>query len=146
VVEVEVDPATAAVRIAGYWVSHDCGRVINPLVVEGQILGGIAMGIGNALLEEIIHDEHGQPLTRSYMDYLLPSAGEVPRIAMDHVETPSPVNPLGVKGVGESGTLPVAAAVAAAVEDALSLRGAIVREVPLSPRRLHALLRAAPAG
>jgi carbon-monoxide dehydrogenase large subunit len=146
VVEVEVDPATAAVRIAGYWVSHDCGRVINPLVVEGQILGGIAMGIGNALLEEIIHDEHGQPLTRSYMDYLLPSAGEVPRIAMDHVETPSPVNPLGVKGVGESGTLPVAAAVAAAVEDALSLLQSVVREVPLSPRRLHALLRAAPAG
>jgi len=140
VVEVEVDPLTAKVDIVGYWVSHDCGRLINPLVVEGQIQGGVAMGIGNALLEEIVHDDQGQPLTRTYMDYLLPTSGDVPRIAMDHIETPSPINPLGMKGVGESGTLPVAAAIASAVEDALSLHKALVREVPLSRRRVEALL------
>ncbi len=140
VVEVEVDAVTAKVAIAGYWVSHDCGRLINPLIVEGQIQGGIAMGIGNALLEEIVHNAEGQPLTSSYMDYLLPTSSDVPHITMDHFETPSPINPLGVKGVGESGTLPVAAAIASAVEDALSARDVRVRQVPLSPMRIDELL------
>jgi aerobic carbon-monoxide dehydrogenase large subunit len=140
VVEVEVDAVTAKVAITGYWVSHDCGRLINPLIVEGQIQGGIAMGIGNALLEEIVHNAEGQPMTSSYMDYLLPTSSDVPHITMDHFETPSPINPLGVKGVGESGTLPVAAAIASAVEDALSARDVRVRQVPLSPMRIDELL------
>ena len=140
VVEVEVDPVTAQVAIVGYWVSHDCGRIVNPLIVDGQIVGGIAMGIGNALLEEIVYNEQGQPLTSTFMDYLLPTSGDVPRIELDHFETPSPLNPLGIKGVGESGVIPVAAAVASAVEDALAGHGVIVREVPLSPRRIDELL------
>jgi carbon-monoxide dehydrogenase large subunit len=141
VAEVEIDPATAAVRVVGYWVTHDCGRLINPLVVEGQIQGGIAMGLGNALLEEVVYGDEGQPLATSFMDYLLPTATDVPHVTMDHMETPATVNPLGMKGAGESGTLPVPAVIAAAVENALSGRGVTIREVPLSIRRLDALLR-----
>jgi CO/xanthine dehydrogenase Mo-binding subunit len=140
VVEVEVDPVTMLVTILGYWVSHDCGRMVNPLIVDGQVVGGVAMGIGNALLEEMVYDGQGQPLTSSFMDYLLPTAADVPRIALEHFESPSPVNPLGIKGVGESGVIPVPAAVASAVEDALRRHDVVVREVPLSPRRLEALL------
>ena len=142
VVEVEVDPATAAVTVLGYWVTHDCGRLINPLVVEGQIQGGIAMGLGNALLEEALYGDEGQPLATSFMDYLIPTAAEVPAVTMDHLETPATVNPLGMKGAGESGTLPVPAVIAAAVENALSGRAVTVREMPLSIRRVDALLRA----
>ena len=144
VVEVEVDPATAAVTVMGYWVTHDCGRLINPLVVEGQIQGGIAMGLGNALLEEAIYGDDGQPLATSFMDYLLPTATDVPSVTMDHLETPATVNPLGMKGAGESGTLPVPAVIAAAVENALSGRGVVIREMPVSVRRLDALLRPTP--
>ncbi len=143
VVEVEVDAATAAVTILGYWVAHDCGRLINPLVVEGQIQGGIAMGLGNALLEEAAYTDDGQPVATSFMDYLLPTATDVPAVTMDHLETPATVNPLGMKGAGESGTLPVPAAIAAAVENALSAHGITIREVPLSIRRLDTLLRRA---
>jgi aerobic carbon-monoxide dehydrogenase large subunit len=139
VVLVEVDGASAMVRILGYWIAHDSGRLINPMVVEGQIQGGVALGLGSALLEEIAYDAAGQPRAASYMDYLLPSAPEVPGLSIDHLQTLSPLNPLGIKGVGESGTLPVAAALASAIEDATGLR---VLRMPLSPAQLHALLNA----
>ena len=137
---VEVDPEAARVRIVGYWVSHDSGRLINPTIVEGQIHGAVALGIGSALLEEIQYDAAGQPLGGSYMDYAMPRSDDLPSIAIDHIETPSPLNPLGVKGVGESGTLPVAAVVASAVEDALSGSGIRVDAIPLTAGALRRLL------
>ena len=137
---VQVDPETLRVRLLGYWVSHDSGRLINPTIVEGQIQGAVALGIGSALLEEVHHDADGQPLTASYMDYALPRSDDIPPIAIDHLETPSPLNPLGLKGVGESGALPVAAVVASAVEDALSGHRVRVDSVPLTPARLQRLV------
>jgi len=136
---VEVDREAAAVRLVGYWVSHDSGRLINPTIVEGQIHGAVALGIGGALLEEIRYDASGQPLGTSFMDYALPRSDDVPPIVIDHLETPSPLNPLGVKGVGESGSLPVAAVVASAVEDALTGRARVER-MPLTTTELRRLL------
>jgi aerobic carbon-monoxide dehydrogenase large subunit len=115
----EVDPETLAVRLRGYWVSHDSGRLINPMIVEGQIQGAVALGLESALFEQIRHDATGQRLDASFMDYALPRSDDIPPLEIDHLETPSPLNPLGLKGVGESGTLPVPAVVASAVEDAL---------------------------
>jgi CO/xanthine dehydrogenase Mo-binding subunit len=137
---VELDALSACVRILGYWISHDSGRLINPLVVEGQLQGAVALGIGSALLEEITYDESGQPLAGSYMDYLLPTATDVPNMAIDHLETLSPLNPLGLKGVGESGTLPVPAVLASAIEDAVGPEGGRVTRMPLGPARLLDLL------
>jgi aerobic carbon-monoxide dehydrogenase large subunit len=137
---VELDPLSAAVRILGYWISHDSGRLINPLVVEGQLQGAVALGIGSALLEEIAYDEAGQLLAGSYMDYLLPTATDVPTMVIDHLETPSPLNPLGLKGVGESGALPVPAVLASAIEDAVGPAGGRVTRMPLGPARLMELL------
>jgi carbon-monoxide dehydrogenase large subunit len=137
---VEVNPLSARVTITGYWISHDSGRLINPMVVEGQIQGGVALGIGSALLEEIVYDAEGQPLAGSYMDYLLPTATDVPNMNIDHLETLSPLNPLGIKGVGESGALPVPAVLASAIDDALGTRGSRVTQMPLGLARLHALL------
>jgi carbon-monoxide dehydrogenase large subunit len=137
---VEVDPLSACVRILGYWISHDSGRLINPLVVEGQLQGAVALGIGSALLEEVAYDETGQLLAGSYMDYLLPTATDVPTMAIDHLETLSPLNPLGLKGVGESGALPVPAVLASAIEDALGPDGGRVTRMPLGPARLMELL------
>jgi carbon-monoxide dehydrogenase large subunit len=128
----EVDPETLRVRLQGYWVSHDSGRLINPMIVEGQIHGAVALGIGSVLLEEIRYDAAGQPLAASYMDYALPRSDDVPPMTVEHLETPSPLNPLGLKGVGESGTLPVAAVVAAAVEDALAAHGVRIERTPLT--------------
>mgnify|MGYP003527266249 CR=1 FL=1 len=116
--------------------------MLNPLLAHGQIHGGVALGIGAALLEEISYDETGQPRAGSYMDYLLPTALDVPRLTVDHLETLSPLNPLGIKGVGESGTLPVAAVLASAIEDAVGQR---ILHMPVNPARLHALL-SSPAG
>jgi carbon-monoxide dehydrogenase large subunit len=139
---VEVDPETAMVSIARYVVVHDCGRMINPLLVEGQIHGGVAHGIGNAFYEQLVYDQQGQLLNASFMDYLLPTAAEVPAIETAHRETPSPYNPVGLKGVGEAGCIPTAAAFAQAVEDALG--GAVeIREIPLSPSALFDLLEQA---
>jgi CO/xanthine dehydrogenase Mo-binding subunit len=138
---VEVDAETAEVAIRRYVVVHDCGPQINPMIVEGQIQGGVALGLGSALLEEIVYDESGQPLGGTYMDYLLPSATDVPSMAIDHLETPSPLNPLGLRGVGESGTLPVPAVIASAVEDALAARGVRVTRAPLTLGRLAELVR-----
>ena len=141
---VELDALSACVRILGYWISHDSGRLINPLVVEGQLQGAVALGIGSALLEEITYDESGQLLAGSYMDYLLPTATDVPNMAIDHLETLSPLNPLGLKGVGESGTLPVPAVLASAIEDAVGPEGGRVTRMPLGPARLLDLLPPAP--
>jgi len=137
---VEVDPASGHVRLRDYVMCHDSGRLINPMVVEGQLEGAVALGIGSALLEEIRYDEAGQPLAGSFMDYAMPRADEIPPLRIEHLETLSPLNPLGLKGVGESGTLPVAAVIASAIEDALSGHGAVVRRMPLTPRLVSELM------
>ncbi|MFC4051445.1 aerobic carbon-monoxide dehydrogenase large subunit [Actinomadura syzygii] len=138
---VEVDPDTAEIAILRYAVVHDCGRLINPMVVEGQIHGGVAQGVGGALYERMAYDESGQLLNASFMDFLMPYATEVPRIETGHLETPSPLNPLGIKGAGEAGVIPVSAVIASAVEDAEGVR---VDAMPISPDDLHTLrLRAA---
>lgn len=137
---VEVDPETMLVEIKKYVVVHDCGRVINPMILEGQIQGGVAQGIGNAFYEQLHFDENGQLLNASFMDYLLPTADTVPLILTDHVETPSPLNPLGVKGAGEAGAIPVGPLFAQAVEDALATYNLEICEIPLSPSRLFELV------
>jgi CO/xanthine dehydrogenase Mo-binding subunit len=140
---VEIDPDTGAVTVLGYWMSHDSGRLINPLIAEGQLQGAAVQGLGGALREEIVHDAEGQPLSATLMEYAVPRAVDTPPIEMAHLETPSPMNPLGCKGVGESGLLPTAAAVAAAVEDALRDRGVRVDRMPLTAPRLRELIRTA---
>jgi aerobic carbon-monoxide dehydrogenase large subunit len=137
---VEVDPGTGEVRVLRYAVVHDCGRPINPAIVDGQVHGGVAQGIGGALFEELVYDEEGQLLSGTLADYLVPTAADVPPIALAHTETPSPLNPLGVKGVGEGGAIPGPAAIANAVEDALGQRGRVVRRTPLSPAYVRSLL------
>jgi carbon-monoxide dehydrogenase large subunit len=139
-IKVEVDPETAEVRILRYVVVHDCGTVINPMVVEAQVQGGVAHGIGNAFYEQLIFDDNGQLMNASFMDYLLPTALDVPTVEMAHVESPSPLNPLGAKGVGEAGAIPTGAAFAQAVEDALAGTGVEITEIPLNPSRLHQLI------
>ncbi len=136
---VAVDPETMLIEIKRYVVVHDCGTVINPLILDGQIHGGVAQGIGNAFYEQLVFDDNGQLLNASFMDYLLPTATDVPRIEVGHVETPSPLNPLGVKGAGEAGAIPTGAIFAQAVEDALADFGLEVLEIPLSPNRLFEL-------
>ena len=140
VVEVEVDPDTGLVRILKYVVAHDCGRLINPLLVNGQVQGGVAHGIGNALLERMIYDEDGNPQTTSLADYLLPDAGNVPDVQIVHMESPSPLNPLGVKGAGEGGTIPAAAAIASAVENALASYNVKILRVPMLPEMISELV------
>jgi carbon-monoxide dehydrogenase large subunit len=143
---VEVDVETGEVTFEKYVVQHDCGTIVNPTIVEGQIHGGVAQGIGGALYEKLAYDEHGQLLAGSFMDFLMPTAAEVPDITVVHLETPSPLNPLGVKGVGEAGAIPVPALVAEAVDDALAPFGVRVREMPLSPTRIRELIEQATAG
>jgi CO/xanthine dehydrogenase Mo-binding subunit len=135
---VKVDPRTYRLDILRYVVVHDCGRVINPLVLEGQIQGGVAQGIGGAFYERLAYDDEGQLRNASFMEFLIPYATEVPEVVIRHLETPSPLNPLGVKGAGEAGVIPVGAVIASAVEDALGLP---VREMPLSPQRLFEMRR-----
>jgi CO/xanthine dehydrogenase Mo-binding subunit len=140
VAAVEVDVASGAVRIHRYLIAYDVGRVINPVLVRGQIAGGMAQGVGGALLEEFSFDANGQPLAASFMDYLLPTSEEVPEVEMLITEdAPSPLNPLGVKGAGEAGTAGVGAAIANAVSDAL---GAEVTRLPLNPPRIVELASA----
>jgi len=135
---VEVDSETMEIRILRYIVVEDCGTVLNPLIVAGQIHGGVAQGIGNAFFEQLVWDDQGQLLNASLADYLLPTALDVPRITLHHTVTPSPLNPLGVKGAGEAGAIPVGALLAQAIEDALDLpnHGREITEIPLSPARL----------
>ncbi|MBX6382968.1 MAG: xanthine dehydrogenase family protein [Microbispora sp.] len=135
---VETDPDTAEIKILRYAVVHDCGKLINPMIVEGQIHGGVAQGVGGALYEKMAYDEHGQLLNASFMDFLMPYATEVPRIETAHLETPSPLNPLGIKGAGEAGVIPVSAVIASAVEDA---EGIPITGMPISPSDLYALRR-----
>jgi carbon-monoxide dehydrogenase large subunit len=128
------------VRILNYAVAHDSGTLINPLIVDGQIQGGVAHGIGNALLEWMGYDANAQPLTTTFADYLLPGACDVPTIHAAHLETPSPLNPLGVKGAGEGGTIPAAAAIVAAIENALEPFGVKLNESPMTPDRILAAI------
>jgi len=133
---VEVDRRTGVVKILKYVVVHDCGRELNPLIVEGMVHGATAHGIGAALLEEFRYDDRGQLLTSTFMDYLKPTAVDVPLIEVDRLEHPSPVTPLGAKGVGEGGAIPGPAAVANAVEDALAGHGVVVRSLPITPEQI----------
>jgi aerobic carbon-monoxide dehydrogenase large subunit len=142
---VEVDVDTGAIRLLRYAAVHDCGRPINPMVVEGQLHGGIVQGIGTALAEELVYDEEGQLLTATLMDYGLPRADELPPLEVAAVDVPSTINELGIKGVGESGVISPSAAIANAVEDALADRGVEITRVPLVPARVwEAVRRAAP--
>ncbi len=137
---VETDPDTAEITILKYAVVHDCGRLINPMIVEGQIQGGVAQGVGGALYERMAYDESGQLLNASFMDFLMPYVTEIPaRIDIDHLETPSPLNPLGIKGAGEAGVIPSAAVFASAISDA---EGFALTAMPISPSDLFALRQA----
>jgi CO/xanthine dehydrogenase Mo-binding subunit len=138
---VEVDPETMIPAIRKYVVVHDCGTVINPMIVAGQVLGGVAQGIGNSFYEQLAFDADGQLLNATLADYLLPTALDVPRIELGHTVTPSPLNPLGIKGVGEAGAIPVGPLFAQALEDALELpaRGKELNEIPLSPCKVWEL-------
>ncbi len=142
---VEVDPETFDLKILKYVVVHDCGTVINPMILAGQIHGGVAQGIGNAFYEKLAFDDQGQLLNASLADYLLPTALEVPRMEVGHTTTPSPLNPLGIKGAGEAGAIPVGPLFAQAIEDALQLKAKKVEllEVPLSPSLIFELTRKA---
>lgn len=144
---VEVDPETGIVRVLRYSIAFDVGRAINPMIVEGQLVGGLAQGLGGALLEDLVYDEGGQLLTGTFADYLLPSAAEMPKSIKLRLlgEAPSPLNPLGLKGAGESGCTGVGAAISNAVADALSPHGIAIGELPLTPNRVRALLRTARA-
>ena len=143
VCELEVYIATEHVKLNRDVVVHDCGRMINPLLVEGQILGGVVHGVGATLFEWMRYDANGQPLTVSYGDYLLPTADVLPQIEIHHMESPTPVNPLGVKGAAESGTIGAPSAIASAIEDALKPFGVKIIDLPLTPPRLLALIEAA---
>ncbi len=141
---VEVDPDTFNLKIHRYVVVHDCGRVINPMILEGQVHGGVAQGIGNAFFEQLVYDDStGQLLNASFMDYLLPTATIVPHIDVGHEETLSPLNPMGVKGAGEAGAIPVGPLFAQALEDALADTDIEILEMPLSPNRLFELVTSA---
>jgi carbon-monoxide dehydrogenase large subunit len=143
-VVVETDPDTAEITILRYCVVHDCGRLINPRIVEGQIHGGVAQGVGGALYERMAYDEAGQLQNASFMDFLMPYVSEVPEtIEIDHLETPSPLNPLGIKGAGEAGVIPGSAAFASAIEDA---EGFVITAMPISPSELFELRRRHAAG
>ena len=142
VAEVEVDVGTGGVTVVNYVAVQDSGTLINPMLVDGQVRGGVAHGIGNAILEWMGFDEAGQPVTTTFADYLLPSAVEVPAIATLYVETPSPLNPLGAKGAGEVSTIPTAAAVISAIEDALTPFGVRIAQTPITPAKLVELIAA----
>ena len=140
---VEVDPETAAIKILRYVTVHDAGTIINPMIAEGQIYGGALHGLGGALYEELAYDEAGQLLTGTFMDYLVPTASEAPTIEIAHVVSPSPLTPLGSKGLGESSSMTVPAVIANAVSDALAPLGIRINELPMTPSKLHALIEKA---
>jgi carbon-monoxide dehydrogenase large subunit len=146
VAEVEVDIETGRVSVTRLVLAHDCGRVINPMVVDGQVVGGAIHGVGNALYERLVHDADGQPLTTNFGEYLLPLAADSPRVEIIHHVSPSPRNPLRIKGAGEGGTIPTTAAVLSAIENALSPFDVRIREAPISPERIVALLGEAALG
>jgi CO/xanthine dehydrogenase Mo-binding subunit len=135
---VEIDPATWEIDVVSYAVVHDCGNVVNPMIVEGQVHGGVAQGVGGALYERMAYDADGQLQNASFMDFLMPFASEVPDVVIDHQQTPSPLNPLGIKGAGEAGVIPGTAAIASAIEDATGRR---IAAMPISPTELYDLMR-----
>ncbi len=143
IAEVEVDPETGVVTVLRYIAVHDCGRAIHPGMVDGQVIGGVVHGISSALYEWMRYDSEGQPLTCTYADYFLSTAEVTPRIEVHHMESPTPLNPLGVKGVGEGGTIGAMAVMASAVEDALHPYGVVIRDLPVTSIRLSGLVRAA---
>jgi CO/xanthine dehydrogenase Mo-binding subunit len=141
VAAVRVDPETGNVAIERYVIAYDVGKAVNPKLVEGQIAGGLAQGIGGALLEEFRYDEAGEPLSATFADYLMPTASEVPEVSiLVSEDAPSPLNPLGLKGAGEGGANPVGAVIASAIDDALHRPGAVT-QLPVTPQRLKAILR-----
>jgi carbon-monoxide dehydrogenase large subunit len=146
VAEVEVDIETGNVKILRYVVMHDCGHVINPMVVEGQVVGGVVHGVGNAFFERMFYDEQAQPASTSFGEYLLPLSTDAPNVEVLHMTTPSPLNPLGLKGAGEGGTIPAIAALLSAVENALVPFGVHIAEAPITPERIVALIGAAARG
>jgi carbon-monoxide dehydrogenase large subunit len=133
---VEVDPETGDVKILNYWATDDCGNVINPMIVDGQVHGGIAQGVAQALFEEAIYDSDGNLLTGPLIDYPLPAAESLPMFALDRTVTPTDVNPLGVKGIGEAGTIGSAQTIVNAVVDAVAHLGVEHIEMPLRPKRV----------
>lgn len=135
---VEIDPGTWEIDVVSYAVVHDCGNVVNPMIVEGQVHGGVAQGVGGALYERMAYDAAGQLQNASFMDFLMPYASEVPDVVIDHQQTPSPLNPLGIKGAGEAGVIPGTAALASAIEDATGRR---IASMPISPTELYDLVR-----
>lgn len=137
----EIDPNTGKIRFERYVIVHDCGTVINPLIVEGQIYGATAQGIGGTIHEHLVYDENGQPLATTFMDYLIPTSHDIPKLELDHIETASPHTALGIKGVGESGTVFSPAAIATAVGDALDVE---VDRLELAPSRVYDLARHSP--
>ena len=140
VAAVRVDAETGGVTIERYVIAYDIGKAVNPKLVEGQIAGGLAQGIGGALLEEFVYDEAGEPLSVTFADYLMPTAREVPQAFIIVTEdAPSPLNPLGLKGAGEGGANPVGAVIASAIDDALGIPGAVT-QLPVTPQRLKAIL------
>jgi len=143
---VEVDPETGEIKILQYAAVEDFGTLMNPLIVDGQVVGGVAHGIGNAFLERVVYTEDGQLLTTTFMDYLMPNATDVPRIDLDHLGTPTPLNPIGAKGAGQGGTIPAAAVLTAAVEDALRPFGLRLTRAPFRPSDLLGALEAAARG
>ncbi|MGB9377069.1 MAG: aerobic carbon-monoxide dehydrogenase large subunit, partial [Mycobacteriales bacterium] len=142
-VVVETDPQTAEIKVLRYCVVHDCGNLINPMIVEGQVHGGVAQGVAGALYERMVYDGSGQLLNASFMDFLMPYASEIPTIEIDHLETPSPLNPLGIKGAGEAGVIPGMAVFASAIEDAEGFR---ITSMPISPSELFHLRQRHAAG
>jgi len=142
---VDVDRDTGAVKLVRYVVAHDCGKVINPIIVDGQVHGGVAQGVGGALFEDMAYDASGQLLTGSLMDYAVPVAGDLPSIETVHLEFPSPRNPLGMKGLGEGGAISPPAAIANAIDDALAPLGVRLTETPALAWRVRALIAAATA-
>jgi carbon-monoxide dehydrogenase large subunit len=136
---VEVDPETGVVKVLKYVATEDCGRIINPMIVDGQTMGGVVNGLGWALTEDFVYDESGQLLTGTFMDYILPRFTDIPPLELGHIETPTPFTELGAKGMGESGTIPPPACIANAVEDAIWHLGGRITESHLSP---EAVLRA----
>ena len=140
---VAVDPETGFVEILDYGVVEDCGTMVNPKIVDGQIQGGVAQGIGTALYEEIVYDEFGQPLSTTFADYLMPGAPEIPRIKIGHMCTPAEHTEYGMKGMGEGGAISPPAAIANAIRDALAPLGAEVNETPMTPERIYTAVQAA---
>jgi aerobic carbon-monoxide dehydrogenase large subunit len=140
---VDIDIELGQVRIEQYAIAHDCGVVVNPLLVEGQIVGGAVQGLGGALLEEFSYDSEGQLLTGSFMDYMLPTACDVPAMQLIHQRSPSPLNPLGVKGVGEGGPIAPPAVIANGIADALRPLDVEFNRTPVKPQQIVAAVRSA---